>query len=80
MQITRRAPRGRLPYTLAGPVMRLAPTWPERKIEDSPEFVSAYPARLSGVGGGHRPAATVGLPTGRLVVLCFEKLEGIPEA
>jgi hypothetical protein len=35
---------------LAGPVMRLAPTWPERKIEDSREFVAAYPARLSGVG------------------------------
>jgi hypothetical protein len=50
VQITRRAPRGRLPCTLAGPVMRLAPTWPERKIEDSRELVAAYPARLSGLG------------------------------
>ncbi len=59
--------------------MRLAPTWPERKIEDPHEFVSTYQARLADLGV---PNITTRLrsafPTGTICLLCFEDLTRVP--
>jgi hypothetical protein len=64
---------------LAGTITELAPTWPERRIDDPREFIATYQARLCAFGVPNiEQRLKSGIPTGRIALLCFENLEGIP--